>query len=194
MPFTTWIRDALGLWKDHKELQKLDLEIERMTTEKRERDLITCATFEQVTQFDGKYKQIELNVRRSQMPTTNCGTCGGYGYLGSGANKKTCYTCGGSGIVEKKKDPAPKAGSGGCFIATAAYESPIDPNVIFLRQFRDDVLLGSIPGRCFVKCYYTLSPGIAMIISKSPELRLIVRRSLLEPLISRLKQNEEKKR
>ena len=54
----------------------------------------------------------------------------------------------------------------GCFIATATYESHNAPEVLFLRKWRDDILLKSISGRIFVDFYYKISPIIAIVINK----------------------------
>src|SRR5690349_6690525 len=43
-----------------------------------------------------------------------------------------------------------------CFVATAAYGSPMATEVITLSDFRDDVLLRSTFGQFFVDAYYTL--------------------------------------
>lgn len=67
----------------------------------------------------------------------------------------------------------------GCFIATAAYGSLIEPHVKILRNFRDKVLLTNLLGKGFVKAYYTYSPPIADFISKHDHLKTIVRLSLL---------------
>ncbi len=69
-----------------------------------------------------------------------------------------------------------------CFIATAAYGSPIDPHVQILRDFRDNQLLTNKLGRRFVSIYYSYSPAIANYISKHESLRTIIRFSLL-PII-----------
>gem|GEM_PF-1069092 len=72
--------------------------------------------------------------------------------------------------------------SGGCFIATAAFGSPMETHVKVLRDFRDRVLLTNPVGRCFVGLYNTYSPPIADFIAKHADLRMIVRLSLL-PLV-----------
>ncbi|MBI5913293.1 fibronectin type III domain-containing protein [Candidatus Azambacteria bacterium] len=65
------------------------------------------------------------------------------------------------------KASAPSGGGGGgCFIATAAYGSYLDPHVITLRKFRDEYLLTNLPGRAFVAAYYWASPPIADFITK----------------------------
>jgi uncharacterized delta-60 repeat protein len=69
-----------------------------------------------------------------------------------------------------------------CFIATAAYGSPLDPHVQILRLFRDKYLLNNESGRMFVRLYYHYSPQVAEFIAAQPALRLIVRLFLL-PLI-----------
>jgi len=73
------------------------------------------------------------------------------------------------------------AGSG-CFIATAAYGSYLDPNVITLRNFRDDVLLRSEIGTALVHFYYSVSPPIAAYISQNESLRTATRWALT-PLV-----------
>ncbi len=70
----------------------------------------------------------------------------------------------------------------GCFIATAAYGSYIEPHVMVLRRFRDHHLLTNAPGRAFVELYYTYSPPIADFIRQHDVIRVIVRWSLV-PLI-----------
>ena len=45
----------------------------------------------------------------------------------------------------------------GCFIATAAYGSLMEPHVMILRDFRDRILLTNSLGKGFVKAYYTYS-------------------------------------
>jgi hypothetical protein len=77
-------------------------------------------------------------------------------------------------------------GGGGCFIATAAFGSYLDPHVMVLRHFRDDVLLQSELGTAFVKFYYKHSPPIADFIAQHETLRILMRFALT-PLIFAVK-------
>jgi Fibronectin type III domain len=65
-------------------------------------------------------------------------------------------------------------GGGGCFIATAAYGSLLEPHVRLLCQFRDRFLLTNGPGKIFVTYYYEYSPPAANFISKHAVLRALV--------------------
>jgi len=87
-------------------------------------------------------------------------------------------------FVQRKQQDEKKTG---CFIATAAYGSPLAPEVVLLRRFRDRVLLKSRMGAVFVKLYYVTSPFLAPFISKSAFLRVITRQVLLRPLLRFLK-------
>ena len=69
-------------------------------------------------------------------------------------------------------------GGGGCFIATAAYGSYMEPEVITLRRFRDNYLLDNAPGREFVRLYYAYSPPAASFIAERPVIRAVVRYAL----------------
>lgn len=73
-------------------------------------------------------------------------------------------------------------GGGGCFIATAAFGSPVEKNVALLKEFRDQILLPTELGQAFVKAYYHYSPPIAEVIADNHLLRALVR-LLLYPLI-----------
>jgi uncharacterized repeat protein (TIGR01451 family) len=93
-----------------------------------------------------------------------------------------------STVVTNPPPPAPAAagggggGGGGCFIATAAFGSPLEKHVQILRDFRDRVLLNSSAGKTFVRFYYRNSPAIADKIAQSDGLRLITR-VMLMPVI-----------
>lgn len=67
----------------------------------------------------------------------------------------------------------------GCFIATAAYGSLMEPQVKILRDFRDRFLFDNAAGRSLVRLYYKYSPPIANFIAKHDSLRAMVRISLL---------------
>ena len=70
-------------------------------------------------------------------------------------------------------------GGGGCFIATAAYGSYMEPHIMILRKFRDRFLLENSIGKAFVNFYYKYSPPMAKFISKHSISRGLVRVSLL---------------
>ncbi len=69
-----------------------------------------------------------------------------------------------------------------CFVATAAYESPMNPSVMLLRRFRDDALLETVAGTKFVEFYYKNSPPVATVIAENAGLRFITR-AVLYPVV-----------
>jgi hypothetical protein len=68
---------------------------------------------------------------------------------------------------------------GGCFIATAAYGTPMAEEIQILREFRDEYLLTNPVGQAFTDLYYKFSPPIANFITDHPSLKPIVRAGLL---------------
>ena len=60
------------------------------------------------------------------------------------------------------KESQPK---NGCLIATAAFGSEIAPQVQFLREYRDDIIMSTAVGSSFINAfntvYYTFSPSVA---------------------------------
>jgi hypothetical protein len=79
-----------------------------------------------------------------------------------------------------------------CFIATAAYGTPMAREVMYLRRFRDKYLLTNPAGKCLVDAYYKISPPIAKVIGKSNTLRSIVRMAL-NPLINCMRKIDRQK-
>ena len=74
------------------------------------------------------------------------------------------------------------SGGSGCFLATAAYGSYLDPHVQVLREFRDRRLMSSALGRRFVRSYYRYSPSVAAVIQRSATLRAMTR-WVLTPIV-----------
>lgn len=73
-------------------------------------------------------------------------------------------------------------GGGPCFIATAAYGTPMAADIDTLRAVRDTYLLDSAIGTAFVDTYYQISPMIADVVATHPMLAALVR-VLLVPVI-----------
>jgi len=70
-------------------------------------------------------------------------------------------------------------GGAGCFIATAAYGTPMADEIQILRDFRDEYLLTNPVGSTLVDIYYRVSPPIAEFITEHPSLKPIVRAGLV---------------
>ena len=66
-----------------------------------------------------------------------------------------------------------------CFIATAAYGTPMAGQIQILRDFRDGYLLTNPVGQALVGLYYRVSPPVAEFITEHPGLRPAVRAGLL---------------
>jgi len=67
---------------------------------------------------------------------------------------------------------------GFCFIATAAYGSPMGPDLDALRAFRDQILWPTGLGRAFVRSYYSWGRAAARWIADRPAARAVVRVAL----------------
>ena len=85
-------------------------------------------------------------------------------------------------------------GRGGCFIATAAYGSPMAPELDLLRAWRDIELSSIYLGRAFIEIYYRLSPPVARFIEKRDVLRMIVRTLLVLPIYILKKRKKENRK
>lgn len=91
-------------------------------------------------------------------------------------------TIGVKGIISESGSDSGSSGGGGCFIATAAFGTPMAKEVKILCVFRDKYLLTNYLGTKFVSMYYKYSPPIADYIAKKELLKHVVRIALW-PLI-----------
>ena len=82
-------------------------------------------------------------------------------------------------IPPSPKPPDEDGKKGGCFIATAAYGSPLHPYVKTLRDFRNKYLMPNKFGHALVYSYYKYSSFFANLITKHKVLKVAVRFSLL---------------
>jgi hypothetical protein len=70
----------------------------------------------------------------------------------------------------------------GCFIATAAFGTPMAKEINVLRRFRDSKIKSNAIGRNFVDLYYDLSPPLAQVIAQNKNMKALVRLAL-KPII-----------
>ncbi|MCA1901894.1 MAG: hypothetical protein LDL53_06710, partial [Candidatus Hydrogenedens sp.] len=80
------------------------------------------------------------------------------------------------GIIGIGDDESP------CFIATAAYGTPMAEEINVLRAFRDQYMLTNAFGSAFVDVYYNISPPIAHWIATHPFFAWLTR-CILTPII-----------
>jgi hypothetical protein len=66
----------------------------------------------------------------------------------------------------------------GCYIATMAYGDYDHPQVMILRQFRDEVLDKSGFGKWFIKTYYQYSPSLVKRLQNQRNVNIIIRKVL----------------
>ncbi|OLO26334.1 hypothetical protein BTR23_23510 [Alkalihalophilus pseudofirmus] len=76
--------------------------------------------------------------------------------------------------------------SGDCFVATAAYGTPLAEEINILRNYRDTVLRYSKTGKKFIAFYYTYGPYLASFINKNPLFKKPIR-GLIQVVIRQLK-------
>jgi hypothetical protein len=70
-----------------------------------------------------------------------------------------------------------------CFVATAAFGTPLAAQVGALRRLRDRQLLSNAIGRALVRAYYADGPTLARELREHETLRRLTR-SLLEPIVA----------
>lgn len=73
-------------------------------------------------------------------------------------------------------------GVNGCFIASAASVSPLEPNVRVIRKIRDRLFIGSAMCKALLSLYYRYSPPVADFIASKETSQLAVWYTLL-PLV-----------
>jgi tetratricopeptide (TPR) repeat protein len=80
--------------------------------------------------------------------------------------------------AKKVGETISSATSGGCYIATMAYGSYEHPQVLELRQFRDEILQKTIAGRLFIKTYYFISPKLVELLKDKKTINNFIRKGL----------------
>ena len=132
----------------------------------------------------------QLSPKPNRQGYYRCWACQGRGHTNTGHR---CSYCGGGGVRNINRDrltPCGRSsgpylrspGSSQCFIATAAYGTAWESNVVTLRCFREKYLLTNSIGRNLVAAYYKHSPPIAEFIQARPWARFAVRQ-VLTPLV-----------
>jgi len=90
----------------------------------------------------------------------------------------------------EKSKPTPKATGGGCYIATMVYGNYNHPQVIVLRNYRDESLLNNVFGRLFVQIYYFVSPIFVSLLKDNKKINLLIKR-ILDKRINLLRQKKK---
>jgi hypothetical protein len=124
-------------------------------------------------------------------PQYICDVCGKKKPVSQMAGK--CVKCGKyvcSQCARLKGDRVYCPDHAGCFIATAAFGTPMAEEINVLRRFRDETMEPNILGRHLVALYYDVSPPIARVISRSESMKAFVRLNL-KPIVRSLESRND---
>ena len=98
-----------------------------------------------------------------------------------------------SGIDTNHKSPSPtfqpterSKTKDGCYIATMVYGDYDHPNVLVLREFRDNKLRQVLFGKIFISLYYLTSPHLVNILKGHKRTNGVIKR-VLNQLVKTLK-------
>ena len=67
---------------------------------------------------------------------------------------------------------------GGCYIATMVYGDYEHPQVLVLREFRDNFLAHYVLGRAFIRFYYKYSPGWVKALKRNKIINKSIEKAL----------------
>ena len=81
-------------------------------------------------------------------------------------------------IAKQSTSTASTTTASDCFVATAAYGSPMAVEVVKFRSFRDNYLLKCNWGTKATKAYYIIGPWLAKLVQKSSLCKLVSLRLL----------------
>lgn len=90
-------------------------------------------------------------------------------------------------IILADKSTADKSTKSGCFIATAAFGTPLAEEVLILSQFRDEYLYRKSWGIKLSSFYYRLSPPLASLIAGKKGICWLVRSVIIYPIVAFMK-------
>lgn len=77
----------------------------------------------------------------------------------------------------------------GCFVATVIFKSKEDPNVIYLRKFRDETMSNYFCGRIFISLYSRTGRRISNLLQVFPSWKVPLKRlilSVIDQLMGRI--------
>lgn len=121
------------------------------------------------------------------------------GSTGSGGNKSIGGSTGSSGnkTIGGSTGTQPnwndgrntQSTSSDCFVATAAFGTPLQAEIQILREWRDSELSFSLAGRQFIDIYYKVGPHIARLVEKNKFIARISR-SIIRQAIKYIKNKE----
>jgi hypothetical protein len=122
----------------------------------------------------GMYREGSMMQQEQQYICDVCGRKKGISSMAGKCVRCGRYVCSTCGTISGDRVYC-NAHKPGCFIATAAYGSPMAPEIQIIREYRNRVMSPSGFGRALIKFYYSVSPPIARVISRSDEMRKHVR-------------------
>lgn len=96
---------------------------------------------------------------------------------GNAGNNRSKVISGGTGNSSGSSSSGNSGSSNNsdCFVATAAYGTPLQYEIQVLRNWRDNTLRYNSIGRQFIAFYYKVGPSLADFIKKYPIFKAPVR-------------------